>query len=50
MGKHLHYGLFLIEMQAQAWPATVLKGILTKDFSVNIEKILRGPIFKKTRK
>ena len=47
MGKHLRHVLFLIELQVQAWPATVLKGTLTKGFSVNIGKILRRPIFKK---
>ena len=49
-GKHLLYGLFLIELQLQSLPATVLKGTLTKDFSMNIEKISRRPIFKKTCK
>ena len=47
-GKHLRYGLFSTELQAQAWrPATVLKGTFTKGFSVNIGKTLRRPIFKK---
>ena len=50
-GKHLRWSLFLIELQAQAQrPATVLKETLAKDFSVNITKILRTPIFKKTCK
>ena len=50
-GKYLRQSLFLIELQAQAQrPSTVLKETLTKDFSVNITKILRTPIFKKTCK
>ena len=50
-GKRLRWRLFLIQLQAQAWrPATVLKETLTKCFSVNIAKILRIPIFKKTCK
>ena len=47
-GKHLRWSLFSIELQVQAWrPATVFKETLTKDFSVNIAKILGTPIFKK---